>query len=537
MDGQQFPNQIDEGSASAGFFHVLFEDAPLGNLVLDHGLHIVKGNGQIATLLGRKKTELLGQLLTALIEPDDLEAHEAWLQSLRDPETVPEPISLRLQHAVDGPLWCLLRPARIESQENDEPVILLTIEDISVSQAESLQWQRERGHLQLLNELMLKGLAQDNRPTETAQEALSLIINTLSVLRGEMFILRQQKLSVLALAGYAKSDLTERQKQVEQRFQQAAVQNVLESGQGLTVPDVNCQEYWLPIPDLDDEICSVAMLPLMANNRIIGVMSLLSDEANYFTEDRLPWLSAVATTVATSLNNANLFFQIRRGRERLRQLTGRIVQAQEEERRRVSRALHDETGQAMITLQLCLDSIRSELSAENPLQEKLAEANRILVETSAMLGRMAHSLCPPELSSLGLNAALDSLCEEYGRHVPYAISYIGSSQVEDLPEDLGISFYRCLQEALTNITKHSQATQVQVSLRASEDEIILTITDDGHGFPLVQLLEEEANAVTLGILGMKERFESHDGQVEIQSSPDGTTLVARAPRPLVDDEA
>ncbi|MCA9985530.1 MAG: GAF domain-containing protein [Anaerolineales bacterium] len=524
---------MDEGPVSAGFFHALFEDAPLGKLVLDLGLHIVKGNGQIAILLKRKKTEILGLPLTALIEPDDLQTHAAWLESLRDPESLPEPASLRLRHEA-GPLWCLLRPARIVSQESDAPVILLIVEDISQSRDESRQWQQERRHLQLLNELLLKGLVQDIRPAETAQEALSLIINNLSVLRGEMFILRQQKLSVLALAGYVESDLTKRQTQVEQRFQQAAVQHVLESGKGLTVPDVNCQDYWLPIPDLDDEICSVAMLPLMANKRIIGVMSLLSDEANYFTEERLPWLTAVAATVATSLNNANLIFQIRRGRERLQQLTGRIVRAQEEERRRVSRALHDETGQAMITLQLCLDGIRSELADENPLQEKLAEANRLLVETSAMLGRMAHSLCPPELASLGLNAALESLCEEYARHVPYAISYIGSSQVEDLPEDLGISFYRCLQESLTNITKHSQATQVQVTLRASEDEIILTITDNGHGFPLVQLLEEEVNSVTLGILGMKERFESHKGHVDIQSSPDGTTLIAQAPRPNTD---
>ncbi|MCB0006643.1 MAG: PAS domain S-box protein, partial [Anaerolineales bacterium] len=191
---------MDEGSVSAGFFHALFEDAPLGKLVLDLGLHIVKGNGQIASLLSRKKTEILGLPLAALIEPDDLQTHAAWLESLRDPESLPEPASLRLRHEA-GPLWCLLRPARIVSQESDAPVILLIVEDISQSRDESRQWQQERRHLQLLNELLLKGLVQDIRPAETAQEALSLIINNLSVLRGEMFILRQQKLSVLALAG------------------------------------------------------------------------------------------------------------------------------------------------------------------------------------------------------------------------------------------------------------------------------------------------------------------------------------------------
>lgn len=399
--------------------------------------------------------------------------------------------------------------------------------------AAHLKTERER--LELLYNLLRYTLTRDTTPTQVGEQALDLIMKSFTILRGEIFALnRQRRLVLLAIAGYEEANLSDLRFKVEQRLQQSLVHKVQQTGQAIIIPDVNCQEYWLPIPHLDEEICSIAALPLKADGQVIGILSLLSDQKAFFQDGQIPLLTAVANTVALVLQNVYLFEQVRTGQEQLRWLTEQLVNLQEEERRRVSHTLHDEAGQALTILHLSLNAIRGELPPESPAHKKVEDADTLLTETMARIRRLAYDLRPPELDTLGLNVTLESLCQEFNQHAQFEVSYHGETTISNaLPDRAKMAFYRFLQEALTNAAKHADATHVNVSLDYDGEKIALQVADNGRGFDLSGILYGRINQskdARLGLLGMSERFDSLDGKLDMHSTiGEGTTLTATVP--------
>lgn len=399
--------------------------------------------------------------------------------------------------------------------------------------AAHLKTERER--LELLYNLLRYTLNRDTTPTQVGEQALVLIMESFDILRGEIFALNQRRrLVLLALAGYEGANLSDLRSRVEQRLQQSLIHKVQQTGQEIIIPDVNCQEYWLPIPDLDEEICSIAALPLKADGQVIGILSLLSDKAEFFTEGQVPLLAAVANTVALVLQNVYLFEQVRSGQNQLRWLTEQLVNLQEEERRRVSHALHDETGQALTMLHLSLNAIRSELPPHSSAHEKVEYADNLLTETMARIRRLAYDLRPPELDTLGLSATLESLCQEFHQHAQFDVLYRGEANIpQTLSDKVTMAFYRFLQEALTNVAKHAAATQADVRLDYDGEQITLSVADNGRGLNLAAILYgrvSNSKETGLGLLGMSERFESLNGKLDMQSVVgEGTTLTAIVP--------
>jgi signal transduction histidine kinase len=141
---------------------------------------------------------------------------------------------------------------------------------------------------------------------------------------------------------------------------------------------------------------------------------------------------------------------------------------------------------------------------------------------------IAHDLRPQVIESLGLNSALDGLCIDFARRTNLSIQYEGVD-LPPLPDPVLISYYRFLQEALTNVAKHAGASQVHVALGRSEDSIYLSVTDDGTGFSLNAHRDPSVHS-GLGLNGMQERFELLGGWVLIDSRPtQGTRVAAHIP--------
>jgi len=223
-----------------------------------------------------------------------------------------------------------------------------------------------------------------------------------------------------------------------------------------------------------------------------------------------------------------LLEKVQAGRERLRSLANQVVSVQEEERQLISRELHDETGQTLTYLTISLDTIRLEIPQENDvLKQKIGEASELVQTIIKQIHRLTAGLRPPALDTLGLNRTLAGYCREFMHRTHIKTGYEGL-EIPALPDFAGITLYRLLQEALTNVAKHANARQVNVELGNDDRKIWLSVIDDGDGFETAEdFLSRQTTGgpQKLGLLGMRERFILLGGYVEIVSQPGSGTQV------------
>lgn len=237
-----------------------------------------------------------------------------------------------------------------------------------------------------------------------------------------------------------------------------------------------------------------------------------------FNEKDQQKLVGVSQIAAIALQNAQSY-------RRLQELSRQIVSAQEEERRRLSRELHDSAGQLLTALHINLSLLVNEASAESVLREQIIEAAELARTAQEEIRTASHALRPPALDTLGLNETLRSLCNDFARQANLQIAYQGVD-VPVVPDQASISFYRFLQEALTNVAKHAQASRVQVVLGYDGHELRLSVEDDGIGMLALNHLFPAGKSSGVGLLGLRERFELIGGKVAVEPWPDKGTRVA-----------
>ncbi len=227
------------------------------------------------------------------------------------------------------------------------------------------------------------------------------------------------------------------------------------------------------------------------------------------------------------MKNVRLIEQVQQSREQMRQLAQQTVSAQEEERQRLSRELHDDTGQALTALKLTLDTIRGNLPAgTDQLRRQLDEAVKLAGTTMERLRTLARDLRPPALDTAGLDSALEGLCNDFATYARLPVEYQGCD-LTDLPGTADICLYRFLQEALTNVVKHAQANRVSVRLEAVDGQVLLSVADDGCGFDQAAKIRAVRSSRGIGLLGLRERLELLGGWLELETQPGyGTRLTA-----------
>ncbi len=214
-------------------------------------------------------------------------------------------------------------------------------------------------------------------------------------------------------------------------------------------------------------------------------------------------------------------------RENLQQMAERVVTAQEQERRRLSRELHDDLGQALIAHMLRLRSLQMEPPIQTGLLNR--ELEDLIADTNQTIQRMrqlAQDIRPSMLDTLGLRSALETYSREFGLRAGLPIHVEVDEKLPDLSDVYSITLYRFLQETLTNVIKHSKATQVWVDLIVDEHAIILTVQDNGIGFTS----EDRSSGRSIGLSGLGERLMLVGGHLTITSAPaKGTIISAHLP--------
>jgi two-component system, NarL family, sensor histidine kinase DevS len=258
-------------------------------------------------------------------------------------------------------------------------------------------------------------------------------------------------------------------------------------------------------------------VPLIARDQAIGVLEIHDKEGPdpRFTHDdfRLAETFAARAAVAVELSQ-------RVARDAVR----RVVQAQELERQRLARELHDETGQALTSILLGLKPLEEALKG-HPALAALAELREQVVSALQDVRRLAVELRPAVLDDFGLVPALERLTDSFAEQSDIRVDFHSALGETRLPSEVETTLYRVVQESLTNIVKHANAHNISVSIAPRGSTVAAVIEDDGAGFD-----QRAVRGEGVGLLGMRERLSFVDGRLEIESRPGaGTTIVAEVP--------
>jgi len=219
---------------------------------------------------------------------------------------------------------------------------------------------------------------------------------------------------------------------------------------------------------------------------------------------------------------------------KLRELTGKLLQTQDEERRRIARELHDGVGQLVVAMSMNLANIVSEKEKLSEQARQNLEQNQALIEqASREIRTMSHLLHPPLLDEVGLDSALrwyiDGFCDRSKVSVE---AKLASGFSEALPRDMALSIFRIVQESLTNIHRHSESPTALVQIDRSPREITLVVADEGKGMPTqIQSKISSGELTGVGLRGMRERVRQFGGHLDVHSNGHGTRLVAVLPLP------
>lgn len=219
----------------------------------------------------------------------------------------------------------------------------------------------------------------------------------------------------------------------------------------------------------------------------------------------------------------------KRAEEAARSLSGRILALQDEERRRIARGLHDSLGQYLVALKMNLDSYASQYAKLNAIASESSDmVDKCLAETRTI----SHLLHPPLLDEAGFYSAARDYIDGFSRRSNISVEFNAPPEVIRLQPEIELMLFRTVQEALTNVHKHSGASRVVITLTMNEKEVHLEITDNGKGMSPDRLdqLTHGVSEIGVGLAGMRERVRQFNGTFDIRSDTTGTAIIVTAPR-------
>ena len=272
------------------------------------------------------------------------------------------------------------------------------------------------------------------------------------------------------------------------------------------------------------EITSMMDVPVWLHGKVVGIVCHEhTGPIREWKPEEQEFAASIADLVSLTLEAA----ERKRAEEALRNLTGRLIGAQEEERRRIARELHDDLTQRLAVLAIEAGKLEKQLgSSSSPVRERLQTMSEQIVKLSADVHGIARQLHPSVLDDLGLVKAIESECASYSGRERISVTFEARNAPAALPKDLALCLYRVTQESLRNIAKHARVKEARVSLASMDGEIRLSIHDEGIGFDLAQV----GGKPGLGLASMEERVRLIHGDLSVKSQPgQGTVIEVRVP--------
>jgi two-component system sensor histidine kinase UhpB len=462
--------------------------------VIDESAVVRYGSPSVETVLGYDPDDLVGRRAVDLVHPDDvgplLEAHRS---ALLDPTEAQRGVEFRCRHQ-DGSWRVLEALGSVMQYRSAGPQAVLTLRDVTEHRKAETALRDSEERLRLTLDAGKCGIWDWDIATDRL--TWSERVYELHGITPERFGGRLEDfMSLIHPADRARVSEAVRQA-LENRADYGIEFRVIRPGTG--------QTRWV-----------------WTNGRVL------------FGDDGAPRRMLGATLDSTERRQAEE--ALRGSHEQLRQLAHRLDEVREEELTRVSREIHDELGHALTVLRLDLGWLAARVRRNRePVPGKVAGMLSVVDDTIDSVRRIAARLRPPVLEDFGLAAAIDALLERFVRQTGIAVE-LQADSVEVSPA-AGRALYRIVQEALTNVARHAQASRVHVTLRAKPDLLVLEITDDGVGIPHGMI----RNSNSLGLVGMRERAVALRASFEVMGGPEGGTTIRvamRRPRPRSEGRA
>jgi len=280
----------------------------------------------------------------------------------------------------------------------------------------------------------------------------------------------------------------------------------------------------LPVLETED-IFSVGFFPLVVNSVLRGRLIVGYRQPHKFAEREVRVLVSMAEKVSIALSSGELYEDLLKREKELELLSGARVQAQEEERRRISREIHDGLGQLLTAIKLNLEILEDSIPGQDDAGKRIIEVKQLLDSVLKEAREISYNLMPSVLDDFGLGPGLQSLCEQFSKRTGLKVSFHEHGLKERLAPDVEIGLYRIVQEALNNVAKHAEAREVDVQLVRHTNRLRMTIEDDGKGMEAGLPARRPTGSGGTGLVSMRERAASFSGSFLIDSTPGKGTLI------------
>jgi len=310
---------------------------------------------------------------------------------------------------------------------------------------------------------------------------------------------------------------------------------VVKTGEPILVEDIS-KDPTAAHPDLitTEGLKGFASVPLKSKDKVVGVMNIASHMPGRFSEDDLYLLNSIGCQVGTAIEQARLYERLASATERYQILLQHALTAQEDERKRIARELHDETSQSLTSLTLSLQAIIgiAEMKGikDADLMERIRATHSYAVHAGNEIVRLMKELRPTLLDELGMPVAIHRYAKDtlQAQGINVSAEFLGTDQ--RFAPEVEVTLFRVAQGAIGNILEHSGAKNASISLNCSGTECVMQIEDDGKGFDVNRLTQVDPSGRGAGLFTMKERIRLVGGTCNVESRPgQGTKITWNVP--------
>jgi PAS domain S-box-containing protein len=498
----------NDGTTSEHSLRLAFERAPIGMAIIDADYCLQRVNRSLCETLGYDGIELVERKLIDLTHPDDIARDTTMVRELFRGKLPSYRLEKRFLTKQGRLIWLDVTTVAIREQRGDPLLGFAMVEDITERKQvqEALRASEERYRSFVVNSSEGIWRFELEVPIDT-----SLPIDDQVNLMYKHGYLAECNDALAQMYGRDRADDLVGLRLgdfgvVSQPATPVSLRKLIASNYRLR--NVRTEKTSV---DGARRYFSSSLIGIVVNHMLLRVWGVQTDE----TDQRVADLS------------------LARSHQQLRILSAHLLSLREKERTDLARQLHDTLGQSLTSMRIDLSLLRKNLKSHDKSStaataKKLSEITALLSQTISTVKALSTELRPGVLDKFGLRAAMEWQCREFSRRFGIECSFRVSRSLVPLTSEISIGLFRILQEALTNVATHSQASRVKVQFSAGRSTVSLMVSDDGRGITI-----EETNAPnSLGLLGMRERAEALDGKLSIQGRPGRTLIKVQVPLPM-----
>jgi signal transduction histidine kinase len=379
---------------------------------------------------------------------------------------------------------------------------------------------RRNQELSILNAVATT-VNQSLRLEDILECALDAVLRLTQVDVGAVFLIEEQG-GEMRLTAYRGLSEEAAQVAAQTGLLDGSCGGVAEHGRVVVVPDLSRYHGRRAQSLQREHLNTLVHVPLTAKGCVLGSMCVGTHQDRDFDLDEQALLQAIGSQIAVAIENARLYEE-GQIKERMRsELFKKAINAQEEERRRIARELHDETSQSLTALLFAAEEAR-EMRTVKDIRHCLDGMHDLMQHTLDGVHKLIFDLRPSMLDHLGLVPAIRWLAKSRLEPKGMRVHIEEQGQNHRLAPEVETAIFRVIQEAVTNISRHSAARNVSIVYAIDREHVCICVEDDGIGFDLLELSLAPDSLRGLGLLGMQERLELLGGDLEVQSNPGGGT--------------